>query len=164
MLPSKTTHDSTLPLKSAHRLSPTHPAVGPALPCTAAGDEPGVPSATRRGSSGDGQEEPVCREVPSGSRESKGSAGLGIWAHRGDLVQPRHGRVRGELPRYVPGIPDPALFWTRARAIRTREGSGRRRHHDSPCSPCTPKDLSGKAVLPAAAVPTRAARFPYRWC
>lgn len=27
-------------------------------------------------------------------------------------MQPRPGRVRGELPRDVPGIPDPALLWT----------------------------------------------------
>lgn len=27
-------------------------------------------------------------------------------------MQPRPGRVRGELPGYVPGIPDPALLWT----------------------------------------------------
>ena len=58
----------------------------------------------------------TARRSPSAARCPRGAARLSEvrgWAsgqHRGDLVQPRPGRVGGELPRYVPGIPDPALF------------------------------------------------------
>lgn len=74
-------------------------------------------------------------------------------------------RPRGEVRGWAPRRPDrPAgIGWAR-RSVRTRGGSGRRRLHGSPCSPCTPRGPSGRAAPPGAAAPERAARCPGRRC
>lgn len=110
---------------------------------------------------------------PQPSAGGRQSCWDGAWGAPGPRKAARGVAGRASPPRAPPGTareekfgaghPGAGTGWAR-RSVRTRGGSGRRRLHGSPCSPCTPGGPSGRAAPPGAAAPERAARGPCRRC